>query len=552
MLTGALLVAGFDGVFSSDEGAGILQARAVDDGWSIQHPFPEVDPEGRWHPLEKSARTNDGGYAPLPKKPLYSVLNAAADRVLGVRGMGLVSVVGTMVAAGFAALIARTVDPVLDRPTLWLTGLGTPLLADGLLVIGHAVGAAVAGALVWASLHFVERPGARRVPLIVGLAALGPMIRNESILLTAAVAVVLALGGLVRRRRVQIGASLVVGAGAVVGVVIDQRWTSALFERASFISSAGLGSGGGGTPSISDRLDDRWTGFVTSWLRPGYGTGDVAQMVGLLVLVLGAAVVWSVRRERHDARVVGHLAVLLGALAVARVVVPGPSPDVVPGLLVACPFVLWGLAGLEGRSLRLPRVVELIGVFGVFAAGVIVSQYRGAGAWEWGGRYFAVGLPVIAPAITLGLRDLLRRVSLPNARLLVTAWLMVALALGITAVAAVRESRARSGELVDSVVLIASQTSPGSGALPVIISTEPELPRTAWDRLGDARWFYARPSDVDTLLERLDDANVGELVIATRRAVATAASIGGSAFSDPTGVAVPESSGWWFVRLVRQ
>lgn len=65
------LLVGPTAQFSSDEGAAVLQARAVQDGgWFLDHPFPEVDPDGRWFPLEKSAARPDG-FAPLPKQLLY-------------------------------------------------------------------------------------------------------------------------------------------------------------------------------------------------------------------------------------------------------------------------------------------------------------------------------------------------------------------------------------------------------------------------------------------------------------------------------------------------
>src|SRR5215217_2863163 len=44
--------------FSTDEGAAIVQAHSLSDGrgWLVEHPLPEVDPEGFHYPLELAER----------------------------------------------------------------------------------------------------------------------------------------------------------------------------------------------------------------------------------------------------------------------------------------------------------------------------------------------------------------------------------------------------------------------------------------------------------------------------------------------------------------
>ena len=92
-----LPVIGWHGVVSSDEGAAIAQAQSFsDDGdFGVPNPFPAADPAGSAFEFEKSART-DGGFAPLPKRPAYTVLLGVADRLAGVPGMLLVSIFGTV------------------------------------------------------------------------------------------------------------------------------------------------------------------------------------------------------------------------------------------------------------------------------------------------------------------------------------------------------------------------------------------------------------------------------------------------------------------------
>ena len=108
----------------------------------------------RWRTSERGAT----GRA-LAKHPLYPVLLAAADRLGGVTGMVLLSLAGTVAAAGLAAVLARRLDPALVRPDLWMVGLASPLLFDGFLVIAHTLGAALAAAAVLLALRAVERAG---------------------------------------------------------------------------------------------------------------------------------------------------------------------------------------------------------------------------------------------------------------------------------------------------------------------------------------------------------------------------------------------------------
>ena len=84
-------------------------------------------------------------------------------------------------------------------------------------------------------------------------------------------------------------------------------------------------------------------------------------------------------------------------------------PDVlIPGLLVTVP-VLWGLAGSSTVG-PVPGLVDAPGgrcVVGAVA--VIATQYSIGGGVEWGGRYFAVLLPVAVAVVVTGAVGTLRR-----------------------------------------------------------------------------------------------------------------------------------------------
>ncbi|HEV3401140.1 MAG TPA: hypothetical protein VG078_04905, partial [Acidimicrobiales bacterium] len=190
--------------FSADEGAAIVQARhlARGDGWIVDHPVPEADPEGTNYPLELSARGLDGRTAPFAKHPLYAVLLGAASRLGGVTAMVLLSVAGTIAAAALAAALAGRMGPGLARPALWAVGAGSPLLFDGYLVIAHTLGAALAAAAVLCAVRAFEdrRRWLSSAAGVLACAAVAVLLRTEASLFALALAATVAVAAVVRRQ----------------------------------------------------------------------------------------------------------------------------------------------------------------------------------------------------------------------------------------------------------------------------------------------------------------------------------------------------------------
>lgn len=549
VLSVALVVVGDDGVFSSDEGAGLAQMETVADGqWGLAHPLPAVDLTGVWFPLEKAGALPDGTFAPLPKKPAYSWLGAQLWPLGGHRAVLALSAAGAALAALMAALVAQELDGGVDRAVLWVAGLASPLFADGLLVIGHTLAAAMGGAAALGSLRWYRAGGARWAILVVAAGGSSVLLRSESVLLVAAMgSTSVVLAGAHRRLRL-LGPGLMVTGGAVCGLVADLSLTRSVFGSASVAvpagsSTAAPGGGGGGY------LDDRITAFVTTWLRPGYGVVEAAELAAILLVVLGVAAVLLARRGER-AGVLTALWGAIGLVAVWRIAARGPIPDVVPGLLVAFPLLTWGLLGLRRATVTALAFAWCALSFLVFSLAVLATQYREGGAWEWGGRYFAVGLPLLVPLVVLGGRDAQRRLE-PSTRLVSTAVVVtVVLSTGWLQLHAVRDSHALASHLVDRAVEAAGATPAGDGGPPVIVATEPELPRSAWDRLDRARWLYVPVSDLATAVHRLRATGVQAIVIATLDAPAAASEVPELA-SDRRGQ-VPAEGLWWFqpVQLV--
>ncbi|HSH22873.1 MAG TPA: hypothetical protein VK975_02320, partial [Acidimicrobiales bacterium] len=112
-------VVGTSASFSPDEGAVILQARslAAGDGWILEHPFAELDPDDRYYPLGGSSQGADGK-APFAKHPAYPLVLAGLEGLGGVGAMLVLSTLGTVGAAVAGALLAREVAGGLERPVL--------------------------------------------------------------------------------------------------------------------------------------------------------------------------------------------------------------------------------------------------------------------------------------------------------------------------------------------------------------------------------------------------------------------------------------------------
>lgn len=506
-----LPVVGWDGVLSTDEGAAIAQARSLGDnqGFGIAHPFPEADPTGMAFPYEKSA-TADDGFAPLPKKPLYTVLLAGAGRVGGVPGMIALSIAGTVATAALTARIGRRLHPPLEIVTFWLTGLASPLFVDGYLVIAHTIAAAACAAALLAAAQAIQHRRVSRALLIVPCTIGAVLLRSEAVLLGLALA--LGSGVVLWRRRDRILAVVAASAlvSSIVGFGLDWAITRQLFGTPIPSSASVATSDGAGF------LADRARGLLITLVRPGYGSVGTAGLLLILVAVLGLAVVREARLPSPDPRTIRVLAAAALVLAAARLLVPGPPPQLVPGLLVAFPLLAWGLAGLDRAALHNDLSVLLAITGAVFAAFVMATQYAIGGGFEWGGRYFAIGLPCATPLASLGLHHLWGRLNGATARRCMAAAAATTLVLASIGIGAVRTNRRDWKTFTAYVVAAADSTDPGDGGRPVVLTTEPEPPRAAWREQSQGRWLLVGGDEVAPMLERLDELGVQEVLLLTR------------------------------------
>lgn len=506
LLLALVPVIGTSASFSPDEGAVLIQARslAAGDGWVVDHPFADLDPDDRYYPLGGSSQ-GDAGKAPFAKHPVYAVVLAALERTGGVAGMVALSVLGTVGAAVAAAVLAREVSgPGAARPVLWAVGVGSPLVFDAYLLIAHSLGAALVGGATVFALRAVR--GARpAVPVIACAALLGAavLLRAEALIFAAALGTGVAGSGIAwHRPRLVIWAAALPGAG--LGAAVGDRWLQRLV----------IGADGGGVsaPAVPGGfLQSRFEAFLNTWLRPSAGVPDGADLALLAAAVLVAIGVVVVRR-RGSSRAIG--AVALTAMGFSMLAFVADPARVVPGLVVAFPLAIVSL-GLVDRSYadRDGRLL-LSATAAVFVLGVLATQYREGGSAEWGGRYFALVVPVLA---VIAVDAMARRAPTLSgeARRWAQCGLMVCSALlAVGAVTSLRSAHVFTDRLIQRIGATADSTVPGDGGdRPVVVSAYPNIPRLAWPTISAGRWLHSPDvADGAELATLLGGAGVAELV----------------------------------------
>ncbi len=482
LVAGAVFV-GTHASLSSDEGAAIVQARqlAEHDTWIRPHPHPELDPEGRNYPYALPER-GEKGFAPFAKHPLYALVLAGLWKFGGINALVGLSIVATVAAAAVGSRFGRRIDLALERPAMWGVGVASPLLFDSYLVIAHTIGAAIAGGLV---LLLTRRDERYKVAAVLGAAVLAASLvfmRTEGALLVGVAAVVAVLG---RRSRWM---ALAAGGTGIAARLAEQAWTreivgdpvrlqlraeEAARERALALSGGGLGG----------RIEGAWvTLFRPEYTDTAGGALLLASLVGL------AASVVLARINPRIATACGAGAAVCAALRVVAI----PS-GLVPGLFVAAPLVwagLWAaLAAAGDRRLRLDW--RLVVVMGGFMLAVLATQYSRGGGVEWGGRFFALVLPVAVPLAVAGLRlqpvAIIRCVSIAAA------------ALSVLALLEVRRIHARTDDLLSALRVPTDA---------VALTTAPQVPRLDWRRYDEREWLLVPSAAAADLIDRLHNSGV--------------------------------------------
>jgi hypothetical protein len=326
--------------------------------------------------------------------------------------------------------------------------------------------------------------------------AVAVLLRTEAVLFAVGLAAAAAVAGLRRGSRLVAaavaGSAVVAAAGASLG---EAAWIRHIVGGSAVGTGTILATPTGGF--VGGRVD----AFLLTWLRPSYrSTGPT----NLLLVVMVAAVVlaaFSARRLPAERRGIRLLAgVAASAALLALVLTPR---NIVPGLLVACPLLIAGLAMIDGAALRAtPARLAVVSTAG-FALLVLATQYRTGGSGEWGGRYFALGLPVVLPVVVSAVRR-------HGSRALAAGLVVCTLAMSVMAVTSLR-----AAHRVDTRLVAAIDRAAGPDR-PVLVTTVPLVPRMAWATFDHQRWLLSRPTDLAALVGRFDAAGITRFTYVAR------------------------------------
>jgi len=548
VLVALLPLIGTGSSFSGDEGAAIIEARhlARGEGWIVDHPLPGVGSSERTYPLVFSSRGANGS-APFAKHPLYALLLAAADRAGGTAAMVLLSMAGTLIAAALAATLAGHLRPTLVVPSLWVTGLATPLFFDGYLVIAHTLGAACAPGALVLSLRLLEKRGRPGVA-IVGVATclvVGTLLRAETVFWGIALGVIVGAVAISRRSAPVLLAAVTSVLSPVIARVGERAWVTQIIGHPIAAVGGGSKAGVGFVTGRLQALELTWLApGDLSALAPGYWWSPRA---GLALLVMVSAVIIgavTVLRMPGHRPVIVMLSVTAAAAAVAAFMIA--PVNVVPGLLVASPVVGAGIFSLRRSGLVTLGSRLAIGTFTLFASAVVVTQYASGGSVEWGGRYFALGLPVLIPVLLLGLADAGGRLDGTTKHITFGALAICSLMTAAMGLTTLRAMHRLTGRLTTSADSVGRAITPVGK--PVMLATEASAPRLAWVSFERQRWLLVAPDHLNATLGGLREAGISVVVLVTKSPTRDEAAIGLRADVQPVaGPAV--GNGWQVVVL---
>lgn len=494
------LVAHRSGLAYPDEGVYAVQVKNLSEqqSWSVQRPavgIPDVEDRNAVGP---DVPLGDR-YIAYARHAVFIVVLLPFYAAGGFAGMLVLCTLGTTLAALAAGLLARRIATRYGLVTMWLVGVGSPLLWDALLVAGHAVGAATAAWAVLAALVSVD--DRRRVGLLgcLPLVALTVWLRSEGAIVMGALGLVLGAVGVVALARRRDGASAIAGVAVLATAAGAYRFDSWLAVRIT----GRAGSDNGSIERVLGEGTGPWGAAWSSLFRPWYQTVN-AQTAIVMAVVASVAAALSLRVARGRGV---PLAVALGVLAAAAAVVAQFGQlGLVTGLFAAFPLLGVGLIGLRRSDLARPTPLVLAGVCALSFVGLLLTVYETGGATEWGGRFFHLLVPLATPLVVAGAANLVVAAGGRERALLAGAAIVVTVSFSVWSLRVNHRSREVGGNLAAGVMSEVRVDRRGSRPLVVIGGT---------GLGGVGRVFWNETDRIDVLAGR----SLGEAGFIVQRAV---------------------------------
>jgi hypothetical protein len=132
------------------------------------------------------------------------------------------------------------------------------------------------------------------------------------------------------------------------------------------------------------------------------------------------------------------------------------------------------------------------------------------GGGEWGGRYFALALPLVVPLAVAGFDDLRSLVPRPSWVATVAAVVATSAVLAVTGVRALDQSQDNATDLVAAVHELRQEVGAPGDPAPVL-ATAGTVARFAWEHLDEGGWHTVADGTLERYSARL--AARGEPVV---------------------------------------
>ena len=446
--------------YSSDEGVAVVQAQMLrsGEGWHYRYPLAGIDREDQARPFVRGD-LGTKGMSPYAKHPLYPIVLAGFDLVGGTGGSRRRGA-GTLLAALFAALHRPTARPpvTIESSSGWSAWPAPcsstptscwPTMAAAAAAAGDPVGRVGDGP--GATCRLAGWPHGRR--------RLVPHRRVDA-----------AHRGAVRRSRAGRGLRVLVAAPAGCGCAGPRRWPSSVrCQRGRLAGRPRRGPADHrharpGVPNAAPAswIAGRWDALHTTWLQASYAggrTGDFALEPGAVLLV-GAALLLH-RRDSRRSWIVVAVVFAAGCYIVRLVVGPAGS---VPGLALAFPagwFLLWAAGRKVADGVAAPIMAV---VAAVVTIAVLVTEYAIGGGVEWGGRYFAIVIPIAVPVLAYAAAPVITRHGAELGRIVVGALVVASLAATLTAAQALRTGHVDTAAVLDAIAVQARAAGTSGGS----------------------------------------------------------------------------------------
>jgi hypothetical protein len=169
-------------------------------------------------------------------------------------------------------------------------------------------------------------------------------------------------------------------------------------------------------------------------------------------------------------------------------------------------------------------------VTAVFAAGVVATNYAVGGSIQWGGRYYAIALPVIVPVAidAIATRLVGARGPSRDVRLAVVMLVVVSLMASLTAMRVLRYRHDSVASLASAISELAEVAGPsGVGRQPdkpVVVVYNRLTPQLLYGDFADYTWLApdARDDSGQLAADGLDAAGVSRVVLVGPSATSSA------------------------------